>query len=132
MERRKITVPRSTLVLTLAGMTVIGIVFYAGYATGKYRIVIRELNVSIPVNVHLYQTIKQGDRDKAATLISMILMGKLDRYDSLTNDLLFRLAGGGKLLDSARFQESITEARKIVAEEKTNLVTVVAPVRKKK
>ena len=113
------------LVVTLAGVVVIGGVFCAGYITGKNRNVKRELNVSIPVNVLLYRTIKQGDPDSAATQISMILMGKVGRYDSLKNDWVFRVAGGGGLTDSTRLQESIAEARKIAAEEKTNLVTIM-------
>lgn len=106
-------------------LAVIGLIFGAGYKTGKNRNIKRELNASIPVNVLVYQTIKQGDPDKAATQISMILRGKVERYDSLRNDWLFQVAGGSGLADSTRLHESVAQARKITAEEKTNLVTIM-------
>jgi hypothetical protein len=107
------------------GVATIILTFCSGYMTGKNRNVKRELTVSIPVNVLLYRTIKQGNADKAASLISMILGGKLERYDSLRDDWLFRMAGGSGLTNSSRLRESVSLARRIVREEKTNLVTVV-------
>lgn len=121
----KITMQLKRLTLTLVYSVVISAIFCAGYITGRNRNVKRELNVSIPVNVLLYRTIKQGDPNKAATQISMMLMGKVERYDSLKNDWLFRVAGGRGLADSTRLQDSVAEARTIASEEKTNLVTIM-------
>lgn len=115
------------LILTFASLLIISTVFFAGYITGKNRTIKQELNVSIPVNVLIYRTIKQGDGDRAATLMSMVLLGKIERYDSLKNDWLYRVAGGGGLTHSSRLRESVAEGRIIAAEEKTNLVTIMPP-----
>jgi hypothetical protein len=130
MEGREITMRLKRLILVAVYVFVIGIVFCAGYITGGNRTVKRELNVSIPVHVQVYRTIKKGDPDRAATLISMVLMGKVGRYDSLKDDWLFHVAGGSGLSDSTQLQESVAEARKIAAEEKTNLVTIMPEQRK--
>jgi hypothetical protein len=112
------------LQLGLAGTFITFAIFCAGYTAGKNRAAKRELNVSIPFHVHVYRSIKKGDLNKAAGLTSMMLMGKLSRYDSLTNNLFFRLTAGTQLFDSITLQKYVAEAREITRAEKTNLVTL--------
>lgn len=112
------------LLLGVAGVMVAFAIFFGGYTAGKNRIVKRELNVSIPLQVQVYRSIKDGDLNKASGLTSMVLMGKIARYDSLKDDWLFRLTAGSELFDSTTLQKYVAVARDITKAEKTNLVTL--------
>jgi len=112
------------LLFGLACVLVVFATFCAGYTAGKNRSVKRELNVSIPVLVQIYRSIKDGNSNKASGLTSMVLMGKIDRYDSLMDDWLFRLTTGSELFDSAKLQKYVAEARGITKAERTNLITL--------
>ena len=100
------------------------IAFYCGYTTGRNRLVKRELNSSIPLNVLIYRSIKDNNPNKAAGQIGMVLMGKIDRYDSLQNDWIFKMTTGNHSFDSEKLQKYIAEARNIILIEKTNLITI--------
>jgi len=91
---------------------------------GKNYVTKREISVSIPAHVLLYQNIKNGNSNKAACYTGMILMGKIARYEELKNDWFFRMTAGSKLFNSTNMQEYVNEARKIIEAEKTNLITI--------
>ena len=112
------------VLLGMAGVLIAFAIFCGGYTTGKNRVLKRELNISIPVHVQIYRSIKDGDSSKASGLTSMVLMGKVARYDSVKDDWLFRLTAGSELFDSTNLQKYVAEARDITMAEKTNLVTL--------
>ncbi len=117
MRLRKFLIAIVVVLIVLA-------IFCCGYTAGKNRTTKIELSVSIPAHVLLYQSIKEGNSNKAACYTGMILMGKITRYKELKNDWFFRITAGSKIFNSTNMQEYVNEARKIIELEKTNLVTI--------
>lgn len=113
----------SVLVVLVVGT----VLFSVGYSVGKNRTVRRELSVAVPMHVQIYRSAKLGETNKVAGLASMVLMGKISRYDSLESDWWFRTTGGGGLFQSSNLQMYVQEARTIIATEHSNLVTIVPP-----
>jgi hypothetical protein len=107
-------------------LTVALVLFVAGIAIG-FRLGVNsrartELSVSIPALVQIHKSIQSGDPHEAMDLTEMLLLSKLDRYNSLKDSFVARLVYGKDIVGSQLFQKHLNEAVVIRQTASTNLI----------
>lgn len=107
----------------VAAITCLTIGFLIGESVEKRRTARQDLQVSIPLNVMIYKDIHASNYSRAANHIGMILMGKLDKYDSFQNDKMpwpIRYQPNA----SPDFLRSVEEAKQISSTVRSNLILI--------
>jgi hypothetical protein len=125
MERRQITVRRLNPFLAIGGcLLLVCCAFISGYTLAKNERAVSEFRVMIPMGVKTYDSIKEGDVEQAANLTAISLSSKVLRYESMKDTFFFRVVGGEGLSKSVTFQQSLQQAKNLLAVEMTNMVTI--------
>jgi hypothetical protein len=113
------------VILITAGAVVFGCIFFAGGCyTGRLLRTREEVRVNIPVYVRMYNDLLSGRLDRATNYLGVYLMDQTKRYDELQGNALLRLATARTYFESTSFQVSLSEARKIAAQQATNMVWI--------
>jgi len=102
--------------------------FVIGWHLGVLRFSKADIAVTIPVHNTVHEAIRTGNTNRAMTVTGMVLAGKLGRYRSLSNNIVFRLTYGKKLLESTNFQKTLNTADRIVASHRTNITLVTTNI----
>ena len=105
----------TALVLFAAGIII-------GFELGVNSRARTELSVSIPALVQIHKSIQSGDPHEAMDLTQMLLLSKLDRYDSLKDNFAAKLVYGKDIVSSQLFQKHLNEATAIRQTASTNLI----------
>ena len=95
-----------------------------GHTLGRNRRIESDLIVSIPMYLSIYKDIRSGETNRAASYATMSLMSKVDRYDVSSRSIIFRITSSGKVANSSWLRSKVEEARKVIAQEKTNLISI--------
>jgi hypothetical protein len=114
-----------------AGTFLVGCLFFVvGYHTGRLLRDREEVRLNILMYVRMHNDLLSGRLDRAAENLGIYLMEQTRRYDELQGNALIRLLTPKTYFASPSFQTSLSEARKIAAQQASNMIWI-GPAKKR-
>ncbi len=113
------------VIWTAIGLVTLGVsLLSAGYHIGWLLRSREEVYANILFYVRMHDDVENGRLDRVKNTLAWYLMSYVKQYDDMQSNSLQRLLVGRTYFDSRAFQANLVEARRIAAQQTSNLIWI--------